>query len=103
MGNQKLKRVYVFDRQRLMNADQKFKRKWGLEKDGENDSVFPAFSSIFSQFKETKASFDSQRRRMLRDNVKTFFRTRFEARRSRRLTDQGLEQARKTFYSNRKR
>lgn len=70
MGDQKLKRVYVFDRQRLMNADQKFKREWELEKDGENDSVFPAFNSIFSQFNETKASFDSQRRRMLtRDEV----------------------------------
>lgn len=61
---------------------------------------FPAFSSIFSQFKESKASFDSQRRRRLtRDKVKSFFRTHSEARRSRRLT----EQARKTFYSNRKR
>lgn len=69
MGNQKLKRVYVFDRQRLMNADQKFKREWERKME-KMILFFQLLVPFFSQFNETKASFDSQRRRMLtRDEV----------------------------------
>lgn len=61
MGNQKLKRLYVFDRQRLMNADQKIKKKVGA-KDGENDSDFPALVPFSLGSKKPK------RRLILRDD-----------------------------------
>lgn len=46
MGNQELKFAYVFDRQRLMNADQKFRRKRERKME-KMIHVFPA-SVLFS-------------------------------------------------------